>query len=1287
MASIEYNIFEISTGDLNGFRTLSNEDNQLLTSAEVTKTFKANDNFIELSFYTLDNIRLQTIGSYTNYSVLSGDTNNSGGGNSEIGIDPQQDYLSYGFQGQEVKSVYNFLDYPYSNSTNPQDFYIESISPDRTEIRLVSVNLGGSEVLETTNLLIDSFTNSTYTPDLHLYFGNNTFYSIVNIDTEEFRETNAVLIKLYKPLPSVVNLKVRLNIVEKVSDSIAFEINTVITPDEPVIPTLRGANFNVEVGEQSNEPSQYYNYTELFSFPTNNSNRELNSLFDEKGAELGIDYSEYGNFINFSSAEERIRNFKYKLDLINSYQSSLDNIEAAGLSYNNVGISGSRVYYENLLNGVVNNFDHYEKHLYFESGSTSWPKSNISKPFINLESSDTEATNWYTSELQDAILYDAQNPDILTNSIPAYLKEDQNNEPYNLFINMIAQHFDNIWIYTDAVSNKYNADNRLNRGVSKDLVEDLLKNFGIKLYTSNKSVEDLFRYFTVNSYNSPEEYIPAGITTSGQQPVSQNDYQKEIYKRIYHNLPLLLKSKGTERGLRALINCFGIPSDVLKIKIYGGQSANNLPFFGGEQAWTGSIDKVRLDNTGSIVPGDTLSFYTSINDKDNKYTQDLHRIEVGFSPADNINTYILSQSAVLFPNDPFNIDDYIGDPREVQTNVYTSLRTYADQIFENVGFYNLKDFVRLIKFFDNVIFRMVRDFVPARSVTDAGIIIKPHLLERSKHTSPVMSWTRPEYSGSIDTAFITGSNGGAYKNVGFNSIGSLFNKESSTRKHNIIQTPLGRVNRFNKQHEEPKFNGELHRAEIRITDGELNRDNPFKNLEYPNVEYVVKFIKDPPDDLCYLNTGDVLDTFPLNPQSSNASNFALPQLFENVTNIVDFTITRNGVEEQIAGGNIYYDFTNGNSYSQYETIDVLAFHPGIEDCEIEREVMIVQCDLTFSGLSLPLVLSPGISYDFTSIINPGENTQLEYTLSGVVITNPSDHTIEFDDYSNGQNIVLTIKDINDPTGCTLSQSYVFDSCILQPNTIPVFNQAVSSPFGFTGTNPDTTFHFRIVWDSTSTYQNTPLPPFTPNRFGEFLEIPQYWPVPITSLNEILLMPGVENANNVVQSLPPDLQEFENTFTGIENHIAQQSFQNFHNLRLEFRATNDSDCTEVNPYLVRLSPSTPPPTEYNLIIDAFYHPTTYSDPNSICCNNTSVIIYLADYTSLEDAFRPQNLILNSPPVQPYVIAPTENSPGVLAPQGFYTTGDKVCHWSYTAGLPTGVWGNVQNCTSANYDNCN
>ena len=167
---------------------------------------------------------------------------------------------------------------------------------------------------------------------------------------------------------------------------------------------------------------------------------------------------------------------------------------------------------------------------------------------------------------------------------------------------MIGQHFDNLWLYSKAVTDKYDADNRIGYGISKDLVAEALQNFGVKLYTSNRSIEDLFTTFIGQAYQSGSEkinvYVTGSLTGSNAsiQPTSYDDYQREVQKRIYHNLPLLLKSKGTERGLRALINCFGIPGDILDIKLYGGRNINERPFYGDYQNYTSSLDKIRLDN-------------------------------------------------------------------------------------------------------------------------------------------------------------------------------------------------------------------------------------------------------------------------------------------------------------------------------------------------------------------------------------------------------------------------------------------------------------------------------------------------------------------------------------------------------------------------------------------------------------------------------------------------------------------------------------------------------------------
>ena len=155
---------------------------------------------------------------------------------------------------------------------------------------------------------------------------------------------------------------------------------------------------------------------------------------------------------------------------------------------------------------------------------------------------------------------------------------------------MVGQHYDNIWIYYKDVTQKYNADNRLENGISKDIVADAIRDFGIKLYQNNFSNEDLYTAFLgltpdgglfpfpniTGSLPTPSgyEYINTKVSASNDY-LPLDDVNKSLYKRIYHNLPYLLQTKGTLPGLRALITSYGIPDTILRIKEYGGKDKVN----------------------------------------------------------------------------------------------------------------------------------------------------------------------------------------------------------------------------------------------------------------------------------------------------------------------------------------------------------------------------------------------------------------------------------------------------------------------------------------------------------------------------------------------------------------------------------------------------------------------------------------------------------------------------------------------------------------------------------------
>ena len=151
---------------------------------------------------------------------------------------------------------------------------------------------------------------------------------------------------------------------------------------------------------------------------------------------------------------------------------------------------------------------------------------------------------------------------------------------------MVAQYYDNVWVYTKDITQKYNADNRLDYGISKDLVSDAIKDFGVKLYQNNFSQDDLYTAFLgltpsgslfpfpeiTSSLPTPTgfEYVDTLISAS-TDVIPLDDVNKSLYKRLYHNIPYLLKSKGTIPGLRALITSYGIPDTILRISEFGGK--------------------------------------------------------------------------------------------------------------------------------------------------------------------------------------------------------------------------------------------------------------------------------------------------------------------------------------------------------------------------------------------------------------------------------------------------------------------------------------------------------------------------------------------------------------------------------------------------------------------------------------------------------------------------------------------------------------------------------------------
>ena len=558
-----------------------NPSDESLLSINITSTvFNPETDYIEFYIYNVNNNLLIGSENYVNYSILD----------NELHVDPNIDVTEAGYDEGIVNVLYNFYTNILASSPSTDNqYYIKEISPSRTELRLASTTINPLVISASVAEFISSSNTQPTFQDFYLNLGNNITFIANNILLDQTGGETTVLVKLYEPLPQRIPVKIPLWVVTKLSDSIAYQldyINEIIS--DPIGIQIGIPNFNLAATGQLNNSTEFASLENYNSASVSQSQYQVNSYFNKPGVEINIDYSNFENFVNFSSAYARVENFFTKVTLIQSASAVLDSLNSLSATSTTINEISSL---NNFIDLTITNFDGYEYYLYFESSSTTFPKSNTEAPFENVAYNSVAAQTWVTASLVDAAEYDEFNNNYLRYAIPEYIRNDVQNDNYMTFVNMVGQFFDdNVWVYIKDITNKYDADNRLDYGVSKDLVAQILRDFGVKLYQNNYSDFDLYSAFIgttasgslfpfpymTGSLPTPTgyEYVNTAISAS-DAAVPIDDVNKRIYKRLYNNLPYLLKKKGTLEGLRALINVYGIPDSILRISEFGGKDKIN----------------------------------------------------------------------------------------------------------------------------------------------------------------------------------------------------------------------------------------------------------------------------------------------------------------------------------------------------------------------------------------------------------------------------------------------------------------------------------------------------------------------------------------------------------------------------------------------------------------------------------------------------------------------------------------------------------------------------------------
>lgn len=399
--------------------------------------------------------------------------------------------------------------------------------------------------------------------------GNDDNHLIVNFMPDDvtfpYEEGNhdkagSILLKFYDPLPSDVEVNNQYWI--SFQETYPY-IDSVILSDKELrecIP-LRPYDSDVEIEGITGWQMGFETFNQLITSGSATSQNLIDKYLSGSvhSKDLGIDYTEFDNFVHFSSAYERLTNFRYKLQLVETYDGKIADIDASSASSSFDSLQ-ERESWLNKKRALIGGFDGYEKHLYEQTGSTAWPKTGS----LNYHSTSSTGIAWYASQSAVATTYDNNNQDYLVNNVPSHVVVDAQNEEYLLFLSMVGHHFDILWTYINALRNIKNVTHQTKGGVPDELLHHMLRSLGWDI-KNGIAAKQLWKY----AFGMDED----GNVT---EQIAGENYAAEVWRRILNNLPYLLKHKGTARALRALVSCYGIPASILSIKEYGGPTPTGV---------------------------------------------------------------------------------------------------------------------------------------------------------------------------------------------------------------------------------------------------------------------------------------------------------------------------------------------------------------------------------------------------------------------------------------------------------------------------------------------------------------------------------------------------------------------------------------------------------------------------------------------------------------------------------------------------------------------------------------
>ena len=258
-------------------------------------------------------------------------------------------------------------------------------------------------------------------------------------------------------------------------------------------------------------------------------------------------------------------------------------ITASGVSFSGSCMPAGELFRINYASGSGGNTQAFTQSFTTNVNVTLNNPTNV-LPFDNVvKTTSTEWTDWYNGAIDSASAFDTDNIHSFENNLPLYIQESSDYNDMKGFLNLQGEQYDLIKNHIDSLGTLHKRGYKKTNSPPDNTLPMLLSNMGWQAINP----------FTGSLTDTLGSYL-TGVTTI-------DDIKNNTWRKTLNNLLYIYKSKGTKNSVRALLNTYGYPPDVLEFQEFGGSTEESNPRIFINNPPTGSgVDLDLNSSTGSF---------------------------------------------------------------------------------------------------------------------------------------------------------------------------------------------------------------------------------------------------------------------------------------------------------------------------------------------------------------------------------------------------------------------------------------------------------------------------------------------------------------------------------------------------------------------------------------------------------------------------------------------------------------------------------------------------------------